>query len=237
MSVELFFERATLKQALFGESGANFQDNVILQAAFERLTGKGGKGLVITEDKHFHNRKDEIGRLGDAAGVELECVRLEGAENKLVELLKQTDRDRYLHHKETARRAVLAFLPKFQDLFNAHNERLSEAQWDEFLPTTYVKNAHFDEVADVDVPQWKADPPAGTELRLSAIVRGTATAETRYATSSGDVRSHARREIFEVGFNASATFDRSEYSVKQVHGWTHGTPGSTGTVGHADVGA
>ncbi|HXP83970.1 MAG TPA: PIN domain-containing protein [Bryobacteraceae bacterium] len=232
VSLEQLFKHAGEKSLVFEQKGANFQDAIILLSSIHRLETTSDQGALVSEDGVFHKRQSDWSRYALDRNVNLAAMRVRDVQEHFLARLEEDQKQRIVRHKKLATDSVLAYLPQFQEMVNANERNLRRS-----LAASGMQNSWSDalltEVVDVDVPHFQSDPPLGSNIRLSAIVRGSVFETVVYESRSNDERTFTQRKVVEIGLSALATFDGSAYTILTILGFTIGAPGHTGTVRHA----
>jgi hypothetical protein len=212
------FVQAIQKQLVFGEKGVNFQDAIILHSVIERLTSTSDIGALISEDGIFHKRYGDWQVTAEGCNTDLKPLRVKDIEEHLLERFNEADRKRILDQKELALKALNAFLPTFQHVFNEHLKS---------SPLEDLRDFVSGQLIDVDVTQLPPNPSIGTAVRVSAKVRGTVKETTRHYPEPyrGTHVEENRIKPLEVGFTANATYEGDSYKVLDVHSMTFGMSG------------
>jgi hypothetical protein len=214
------FAQATEKQLLFGKEGVNFQDVVILHSVIERLAGTQDKGVLVTDDGNFHNRMADWTEYAKEKGASLSVMKLDESEEFFRNQLDDKEKQHINHQQALARQAVDLYLPTFEKTFN--DSLQSQAR----NPLDGLHDAHFTEVADVDIA---GEAPSSNRVRLSAIVRGKVL-ETVVASQALRIDSYVHP--IEVGFTALARVHEGRFEIESVDSATYGWPSVIGSIGH-----
>jgi hypothetical protein len=235
ISISDLFLQAAERSLVFGDKGVNFQDAVIFHAAIERMTSVEGEiGAIISDDSVFKDSSESLIEYALTRKVSLRLLKLDEAKSLFLDLLDKQEKDRLQYHKAIATEAVKAYLPQFDAIFNAstpgwslNSDRPEEIQ----IPL----NADFTDVFDVEVPVVDEAPQAGSEIRVSAIVRGTVE-EFEKVQYSGSLSLLPRgRKPIEAGLTALALYEGTSYRIIGILSFTIGWPHGFGGVGHSDV--
>ncbi len=227
VAIEELFHQANEQQVAFEKGGANFKDVIILHSVIEYLEKSGGSGLLITDDTIFEKRRSKCEAHATHRKVDLTILKLSEAEVHLRNRLNIQQKERIERHCNLARKAVVAFLPAAQAFFNSTLD--NQRTWSQgFIP----ENVVFNKIVDVDVSVVEAEPSEGSEMRISAILRGTARDAVNRFPGTPFTPSGAHLRPIEVGMQFAARFRDNAYSISGVTSTVHGWPSQEGSVGH-----
>lgn len=227
VAVKQLFHQANEQQMAFQKGGANFKDVVILHSVIEYLENGGGSGLFISDDDIFEKRKSSCLTHAADRKVALRIMKLSEAEEHVRNQLDSQQKERIERHRNLAKKGISTFLPAAQEAINKMlNER---PMWGDTIGSR-LDNAVLDTIIDVDVSVLDSEPAEGSEMQISAIVRGTVTQAVRRGISALDFS--VSREPIEIGFVAVARFDGSAYNVRGLESFVYGGPFMRGTIAH-----
>jgi hypothetical protein len=227
-SVEELFKYACQKDLVFEQEGKNFQDAVILLSAIHRMENNSECAVLVSEDGIFHRRHAEWSQLVLQLNINLSPIRRKELRDHFFERLAEDLKLRINRHKYLATEAVRTFLPQFQELVNKQEHSVQEAMAVTGMQNCYWNDAILGKVIDVDVPHFESEPPAGSNVRFSAVVGGSVLETREYLSNSNDERTFTQRKIFEIAMSVVAMFNGSQYAALSLLGYSFGTPGHLG---------
>jgi hypothetical protein len=207
------FKHAVHEELLFGDEGRHFKDVVILLAVVERMRERIWEiGVIVTDDSQFSKRDKEIARYCSDVKAQLTSWTVADAWLHLSEVLGEVTKERLARHKELARAAVTAALPMIQDVLNNALAHRASMGWLRTHFPEIERDAHFDEVVDVDVPVLENEPQLDDVIRISAHLKGTVHVDRMGDTSQISQVPLARRTINWRG-SLRGKFDGTSYTI------------------------
>ncbi len=167
-TIDELFREAIGRKLLFGEQGRNFQDVVIYRSVIERLkTHEGGRGVLVTKDSVFSERREQLREREAEWGVSVEHMSLDDVERLLTERLGGGVRERLTTHRE----AMTALLESSLSEVCALLDPELAMDYDESQLYNLL-DVELEKVIAVEVPVMDADPPVPSRVRAAATLRG-----------------------------------------------------------------
>jgi hypothetical protein len=207
------FKHAVHEELLFGDEGRHFKDVVILLAVVDRMRARIGEiGVIVTDDACFSKRGKEIARYCSDVNAQVASWTLADAWTHLSSMLSKATKERLAHHRELARVAVTAALPMIQNVLNDALDHKASMGWLRSHFPEVERDAHFDEVVDVDVLMLDNEPQPDDVVRISAYLKGTVQVDRIENTSPLTRVPLARKSINWRG-SLSGKFNGTSYTI------------------------
>jgi hypothetical protein len=207
------FKHAVHEELLFGDEGRHFKDVVILLAVVDRMRARIGEvGVIVTDDARFNKRGKEIDRYCSDVNAQLASWTLADAWTHLSSMLGKATKERLAHHRELARVAVTAALPMIQNVLNDALDHKASMGWLRSHFPEVERDAHFDEVVDVDVLMLDNEPQPDDVVRISAYLKGTVQVD-RIENTSPPTRVPLARKSIDWRGSLSGKFNGTSYTI------------------------